>query len=252
MKACLLALALFAVSAAANATYCPDGSLIASHPNGDCSKSNTPPTSNHSKSSSDANAAAKAGAWSGSKSSAAGGAGGSSNVSAPSSATSTNEGNTNSLGAIGNDNSSSSFRALAVSLPTAVFTPPLPMSDGNCTNVDQDAGAVGWNFASKASAHQSTDHCVLIKLHNSYLAECQYASAKQIKDLLTAKLLPGFKATDNGMVDLATDACRALLAPVPPTPPTVVNVLQALPPSCPAPVVAHRGAVKPRKVVGCK
>lgn len=165
----------------------------------------------------------------------------------PSSAASgdSTSGANNSLGAIGTDNSSSSFRALALSLPAAAFTPPLPMGDGNCTNTEQDAGAGGWNFASYASAKQSTDNCVAIKLHDAYLRECQYASAKQIKDRLAAKVLPGFTPSARVALDLTERECRDLQAPVLP-PPAPANVVYQ-----PAPVracVVQKPVVK-RKVV---
>lgn len=115
------------------------------------------------------------------------------------------------------DNSSGgSFKSNMWVLPAPVFTPPLPPIAG-CpgANIEQFAAAVGWSFASIAKASVNTDNCTAITLYNSYVATCKWASAQQVLDLLSAKVLPGFQPSkDLGLVDLTPAGCTALLAPV--------------------------------------
>lgn len=120
---------------------------------------------------------------------------------------------------IGGDSVSS--RAWSLFAQPPAFTPPMAPIAGCAPVITQEA-ASGWLIvggASKASAKTDPTDCTLIALRNAKVEACQYASAKQIEDLLTAKLLPGFKASaGEGFVDLDTRACAALKAPPKPEP----------------------------------
>jgi hypothetical protein len=121
----------------------------------------------------------------------------------------------NSGATITDNSNGGSFKSNMWVLPAPVFTPPLPMIVG-CpgANIEQFAAAIGWSFASIAKASVNTDNCTAITLYNSYVATCKYASAQQVLDLLSAKILPGFKRADIILVDLDAAKCNALLAPV--------------------------------------
>jgi hypothetical protein len=261
LKHILIAAALVVVSSLAHATYCPDGSLIASHPNGDCSKTNTPPPSpsSKSKSISDADASAKAGAWSGSKSSAKvgdvtakGGAGGNASAAGGAggnAAGGTGTGGSNSLGSVGNDNSSSSFRAYAISLPSPVFTPPMPMTCPGA-EITQSARSVGWGFVSWADGHTDPRDCTLITLHNDMIQQCQFASAAELKAQLVRKYLPDFRDSNTIYLDLNPNECAMLRSPPAPVAaaPVIFTSVAAAPAACVAVRKAH-----PRKIVpSCK
>lgn len=229
-------------------------------------------SSNTSSSSSGAIAGAAAGAnsqaTSGSKatggnatggtstSSAAGGAGGSAAGGAGGSADSSNQ-----LGNIGTDNSSSSFRSVALALPSPAFTPPLPMASARCERAEQHARSVALGVATWADAVLDTDNCVALELHNRYIASCKYASAAQVEGLLTAKVLPGFKPGDaSRLVDLTNAECTALKAPVlaptaltlPPAVPTSMSCLIVEPPMQQTSVgPARKAAVKKTALRAC-
>lgn len=253
MKA-LLAAALLVACFNANAWYCSDGSLIASHPGGDCSVAIPPPASsspNKSTSRSSAVAAAQAGAVSGSKSSAVtgpstssatGGAGGQSNAS-------------NSLGSVGNDNSTSKFSALALALPAPVFIPPMPAIGGDCAaRVRQSARAVGWNFVSWSDGEVDPDDCTTIKIYQSLMQRCKYQSADMVLAHLTVKVLPGYRPDDSHDVDLTDKECRELSMPITlPVASTPINFLSHIPPSCkPVPAPKGRKIVKRKAPMVCK
>lgn len=224
MKSLILAAALLLSVSMAHATYCKDGSLIASHPNGDCSKPiPTPkpaplPTGNASSSTSGATANQAQNAAASSKASAAAAAvsksAADSNSSSGASATGGNAtGGSNSLGSVGNDNSSTSFRALALSLPSPVFTPPMPLASCPQANVEQEAHAVGWNFYSQAHGSVNTDNCTAIIVYNAMLEQCQYESAQYVLDALMVKVIPGFKGKSQSGLNLTPQQCHDLKAP---------------------------------------
>jgi outer membrane protein OmpA-like peptidoglycan-associated protein len=98
-----------------------------------------------------------------------------------------------------------------------------------------------------SAAKSSSDPriCHLIEQRNRFERMCLFASMKQVDDLLTAELLPGFKVpetmyaisnTDAGYVDMTPDKCAARKPPVivvaPPAPPTPAT---APTPPAPAP-----------------
>lgn len=244
----LLAVCLLVASSLAHATYCSDGSLIASHPNGDCSVPIAGASSPKSNSSSDAaaRAAAAAGAVSGSKSAATGG-----NASAAGGA----GGDASSrLSGIGNDNSSNSFKALAISLPTPVFVPPMP-AIGDCPSatVTQSSRAVGWNFVSWADSRIDTDNCTTIKIYGSLMAQCKYRSAGVVLAHLTMKVLPEYRPEESGDVDLTEKECRELSLPIMARQPDVINFVSHIPAACvPVKAPAGRKVVKRKPAAVCR
>lgn len=151
-----------------------------------------------------AGAAAKAGADASSKSSAAGGA-------ADSLSTATG----GSSDASGGANSFASDSRFYV-LPAPMYAPPMAHVDCPSANVDLKGGSVGWSFASGYHHVTDSSDCTLIQLRNSKVESCQYASAKQIEDLLTLKYLPAYKPSDDArFADLTPAECRMIKTPVP-------------------------------------
>lgn len=53
-------------------------------------------------------------------------------------------------------------------------------------------------------------------LYNSFVATCKYASAHQILNLLSAKVLPGFQFSElsQHLIDLPMGDCTKLAAPI--------------------------------------
>ncbi len=99
-------------------------------------------------------------------------------------------------------------------LPAPVFTPPMAAVDCPAgVDITNEALAIGWNAVSAARGHTDNSACVLITLRNAYVEQCQFASAKQVQDLLTAKMLPGFAASSTVYLDLTLAECDALHAP---------------------------------------
>jgi hypothetical protein len=144
------------------------------------------------------------------------------------------------IGQGGNVSDASSFSSHMYVLPAPVFTPPMAAVDCPAgVSITNDAASIGWNFASVAHGRTDNSDCVLIALRNAYVEQCQYASAKQVQDLLTAKLLPGFKSSGTAYLDLTRAECDALKLPPLPTQPTLIYV-----PTVELPVVKPRKRVK--------
>lgn len=248
--------ALLMAASSAWATYCTNGAT--NYPKCDNNRpvATTPaPVTSTSKSDASANAAAAAVAGASSKVgnvSAAGGAGGTSSSSAAG-GDSTSSAN-NSLGAIGNDNSSNSFRALSLALPPPVFTPPLPISGCPQANVNQEATSVAVLF-SHAKGSVNTDNCTAIIIYNNLLARCKYRQANRVLATLTSKVLPGYESSGDEAVDmdLTENECRVLHTPRPVEPKLEPISIAIAPPACPTPPApAKRKSVARATVTGCK
>lgn len=155
-----------------------------------------------------------------------------------------------STGGTMSDSSSSRFNAYA--LPAPVFTPPMARVECPTPRIENRAISVGWGFVSAARGDTTTDDCTAIALRNAYVEQCQYASAKQVQDLLTAKVLPGFKSSTVVYLDLTQGECTALKAPpLPPAPPQIIYVPAPTAPAAsatPAPAVVKKKVVKRRAV----
>lgn len=137
---------------------------------------------------------------------------------------------------IGGDSVSS--RAWSLFAQPPAFTPPMAPIAGCAPVITQEATS-GWLIvggASKATGKTDPTDCTLIALRNAKVEQCQYASAKQIEDMLTAKLLPGFKPSAVEFADLAPAACAALKAPQKPEP--EVRYVSAFPAPASAPVAS--------------
>lgn len=99
-------------------------------------------------------------------------------------------------------------------LPSPVFTPPMAaVACPGGVDITNEAVSLGWNAVSAARGHTDNSACVLITLRNAYVEQCQYASAKQVQDLLTAKHLPAFKSSSTVYLDLTHQECAAFKAP---------------------------------------
>lgn len=113
---------------------------------------------------------------------------------------------------IGGDHNKSDF--LAIALPAPVFVAPLPVLPATtCAEAFGRAHALGWNFASEGENGINPDKCIAIEIYNAHVKGCRYASAKQVLDLLTVKILAGFKPVDQTLLDLSAIECTALNAP---------------------------------------
>lgn len=202
-----------------------------------------PPTSSTSLSASEAAAVAAAKAQAGAQ---AVGTGGKSNATANTGASTSNS-SAGGGGGGGGGSVSSGDNNLFV-LPSPVFTPPMARVDCPAgVDITNEAFSLGWSAVSAARGHTDNSACVLITLRNSYVDQCQYASAKQVQDLLTAKLLPGFKSSGTRYIDLTTTECAALKAP---PMPVVVPPAPVVAPPAPAPASAPAitPAVAPKKL----
>lgn len=105
-------------------------------------------------------------------------------------------------------------RSLALFLPPPVFTPPMAKVDCAGAMITQDAVSVLWSGFSKASAKTDSSDCTLINIRNAKVETCQYASAKQIEDLVVRRHLTDFKPTDNAeFIDYPPEKCALLRAP---------------------------------------
>jgi hypothetical protein len=144
-------------------------------------------------------------------------------IGAASTSTATADNKTNSAASSTSGDASSDNAVSTVSnddskfyvLPAPVFTPPLPAINSPCTNTSQEAVAVGWSAVSMARGGTSTDNCVAIEMYNAAVKSCRYATAGQIMDLLTVKVLAGFQAPKRAeLLDLTPSECAALSKPV--------------------------------------
>lgn len=235
------ALAAALLSAPAMATYCTNGALQTSYPK--CDKFPTPatpaatsPTSSSTSSTtaaSNAQAAAQANA-AGTGYGGKGGAGGAGGSASAGSSTSTSAGgsvgattstsaggsaqqsllNTSPSSSTLTDASTSVSRSLSLFLPPPVFTPPMAKIDCPSAHITQTADAQLWSGFSQARAETDPTDCTLIQLRNAKVETCQYATAKQIEDLMLAKHLKNFKANvDVKFTDYDDKDCAVLKAP---------------------------------------
>ncbi len=148
------------------------------------------------------NATSAGGAGGSAKSNAAGGAGGTATAGG---------GESNASNALNEGDSSTRMWVL----PGPTFTPPMAPVSCPSAMITQDSIGIGWNFISRPTAKTDTSDCTLIQMRNAKVDTCQYASAKQIEDLLVQKHLEKFKPSDvGGFVDLNPRECAALKMPV--------------------------------------
>lgn len=169
-------------STAVQATYCKNGAT--NYPKCD---NNTPPpppapptsTSNKQgqKQGQGQSQTSTSGATSGSSSGAAAGASAGSDVKVDSS-----------------DNSMYNTRSWSLGLPPIAYTPPMQVVPG-CTYAQQGQSATGVLFGvfSHADSKYDTSDCFLIDRRNSLVQQCQYASARDIDNLLIAKYLSKYR-----------------------------------------------------------
>lgn len=120
------------------------------------------------------------------------------------------------------DASSHSSRAWSLFLPPPAWTPPMAPVSCASANIDQSSTSLVWSGFSNATAKTDSSDCTLIQVRNAKVEACQFASAKQIEDLLVSKYLKGYQPSTVGMVDYTDKECAALkLAAMPKTEPPV-------------------------------
>lgn len=151
------------------------------------------------------------------------------------------------------DSDRSSYRSWAVVLPMAPWMPPMQKVECTLAQVRQTDEMVGWGAWRRADASTDTSDCTVIALRNAKVETCQYASAKQVEDLLLVKHLPAFSASDStGYIDLTPTQCAALKAPpLPQLPVSLVQVPQPEPRAC-VPRPKHDHKKRAVKRIDCK
>lgn len=126
--------------------------------------------------------------------------------------------------------STSTARSLALFIPPPVFTPPMAKIDCPIAHIKQTADAQLWSGFSQARAETDPTDCTLIQLRNAKVETCQYATAKQIEDLMVAKHLKDFKPNDGvKFTDYNEKDCAVLKAPPVEKKPEAINFLYTPP-----------------------
>lgn len=81
-------------------------------------------------------------------------------------------------------------------------------------HIKQTADAQLWSGFSQARAETDPTDCTLIQLRNAKVETCQYATAKQVEDLMLAKHLKDFKPNAGvAFTDYNEKDCAVLKAP---------------------------------------
>ena len=145
-----------------------------------------------------------------------------------------------------------SARSYSLFIQPPAFTPPMAKIDGCAPAITQSARS-GWLLIGGASvADSKTDptDCTLMLLRNAKVDACQYASAKQIEDLMIAKLLPDFKASAGAYPDLTPTECAAMKAPSKAAEVRYVSVYA--PPECDVPAPRTKTKRKAALLCGAK
>lgn len=97
-------------------------------------------------------------------------------------------------------------------------------------HIKQTADAQLWSGFSQARAETDPTDCTLIQLRNAKVETCQYATAKQIEDLMLAKHLKDFKPnTGVNFTDYNEKECAVLKAPPVEKKPEAINFLYSPP-----------------------
>lgn len=158
-------------------------------------------------------------------------------------------------------NNSDNSRSGYYVLPGPVWTPPMAKVDCPTPKIENRSLAVGWGLFSIARGDTITDDCMGYLLHNTLIDQCQYASAKQVRDEMIKKLYPGFNPTkpNERLIDYTPDECASAkrlqaFGPPPPAPVTnnYITNTTTPPPACPPAPVKRRvvGGAKPKNTCG--
>lgn len=116
---------------------------------------------------------------------------------------------------------SSDYNAWSVVLPPLASTPPMAPIQGCAPEITQSAVGFFFGIFSDAKARTDPTDCTLIALRNTKFEQCQFASAKQIEDLMLLKKLPDFKPSPAAFVDYDQAACARIKNPPPAVAPVV-------------------------------
>lgn len=219
----------------------------------------TPPAAVPSTSSSDSDSSSSSSSISGAAAGAAAGAvatGGDASATGGNAAQKQQQGQSVSMSS--NDNSRAGYYVL----PGPVWTPPMAKVDCPTPKIENRSLAVGWGLFSIARGDTITDDCMGYTLHNVMIDQCQYASAKQLRDAMVQKLYPGFTPSkaSASIIDYTPDECASAkrlqaFGPPPPAPVTnnYITNTTAPPAACPAPPPVKRrvvGGAKPKNTCG--
>lgn len=123
---------------------------------------------------------------------------------------------------------SSSSRAWSLFLPPPAWTPPMAPVQCPSANIEQGSTSLLWSGFSNATARTDSSDCTLIQVRNAKVEACQYASAKQIEDLIVSKYLKDYQPSTVGMVDYTDKECAALKTAALPKPQPVIYPLAPL------------------------
>lgn len=147
------------------------------------------------------------------------------------------------------DTSSNSSRAWSLFLPPPAWTPPMAPVSCPSANIEQGSTATFWNGFSNVTAKTDSSDCTLIQVRNAKVEACQFASAKQIEDLLVSKYLKNYQPSTVGMVDYTDKECAVLKLAAQPKPEPVVYPLAPLAdkPAEPAPAAKPTPCAKGQK-----
>lgn len=176
--------------------------------------------------------------------------GGASTSTSDSSATATGgsaAGGSNTMGniapsqSIGGDSVNS--KAWSLFLPPLAFVPPMSAIAGCAPEITQSSVGVAFGAYSAANGKTDPQDCTLIQLRNAKVDACQYASAKQIEDLMLMKKLPDYRPSITQYTDLEPRDCAAVKASAVAPNTTVVNFLA----DTPVPMPVKTQAKKPIK-----
>lgn len=179
------------------------------------------PVSSHAQSQATSQAKAAAMAGAAAKASAAGG---SATGGQAAGGMATGTGGSNSLGDSNTSltGDSSDYNAWSVVLPPLASTPPMAPIAGCAPEITQSAVGFVFGIFSDARARTDPSDCTLIALRNTKFEQCQFASAKQIEDLMLLKKLPDFKPSAAVFIDHDQAMCAAIrnppTTPAPPPP----------------------------------
>lgn len=132
-------------------------------------------------------------------------------------------------------------------LPSPMFAPQLPAINSPCTNTSQEGMSIGFSAFSGYRGGSNTDNCVAIEMYNAAVKSCRYATAGQIMDLLTVRVLAGFQPPKRAeLLDLTPSECELLKQPPKPAP-VALSLILPEPPK-PAPVVQPEPPAKAQLV----
>lgn len=100
----------------------------------------------------------------------------------------TGYGGSSQIGNVGNDSSTSSFRAYALALPSTLNVPQITPATAMCSLSESWGRAIGWNFVAWSGAKQTIDGlCVAERQAAAFEQTCKFRSAAAIRFWIAQK-----------------------------------------------------------------